>query len=325
MLPPGTKRLLDHPQWERLMWRQLQSDDRASRRPGWLPGEPRRSGISAALASGSSARRAMSPSRRRRTSTAPSAAASFSPCRSKGAAPSAQFGRTAALEPGQAAFHMTTAPMEYVQDEESAVMLVQVPASRVGLYVSCLEDICAIRIECRRPNSRDAARRRPRRPGHSFDLVGAGQGGLRRRAGREPRGAWAHCFPKAVDTRASVVKTAAAQRGEIVHRHRNSPIAASIPTASPACDRHFGALSAPSLPEPTASRSPTGFASGGSTRVARGSKAPNSTRSPSTRSPCVRASPATRISAVPSRRASASRRANIAASVCAGFAEMQAS
>ncbi|MBB3930116.1 AraC-like DNA-binding protein [Kaistia hirudinis] len=146
MLPPGTKRLLDHPQWERLMWdscspMKVRPGDQAGFRASlalWDLGSLGLRLFRAPRYVAEQTPQDIHRAQRRRLILAVPL---------EGRCSFAQFGRTVALEPGQAAFHMTTAPMEYIQDEEGAMMLVQVPASRVGLYVSCLEDICAVRID----------------------------------------------------------------------------------------------------------------------------------------------------------------------------------
>ncbi|MCX5497407.1 helix-turn-helix domain-containing protein [Kaistia dalseonensis] len=146
MLSPSARRLLDHVEWERVMWQTcspmtVRPSDGAGFRASlnhWDLGHiglrlfraPRYVAVQ-------SPQEIHKAQRQRLVLTIPlEGRCSFS-----------QFGRSVTLEPGQAAFHMTTSPLEYVQQEEGAVVLVQVPSSRVGLYVSCLEDICAIRIE----------------------------------------------------------------------------------------------------------------------------------------------------------------------------------
>lgn len=150
MLPPAARALLDHPEWEAMMWRScspmtVAPGDRASFRASldlWdlgtlglrLFNAPRY----VALQTPHEIYRAH---RQRLVLTIPlDGRCSFS-----------QFGRTVQLEAGDAAFHLTTSPLEYVQAEEGAVAILQLPSNRIGLYVSCLEDVCALRIAASDP------------------------------------------------------------------------------------------------------------------------------------------------------------------------------
>ncbi|MCX5516549.1 helix-turn-helix domain-containing protein [Kaistia algarum] len=146
MLAPGTKRLLDHPDWQQLMWEScspmtVRPSDRAGFRASlslWDIGSLGMRLFRAPRYVAEQTPQEIHRAQRRRLVLAVPL---------DGRCTFSQFGRSVTLEPGQAAFHMTTAPLEYIQDEECAVMLLQVPSSRVGLYVSCLEDVCAVRIE----------------------------------------------------------------------------------------------------------------------------------------------------------------------------------
>jgi AraC-like DNA-binding protein len=146
MLPSGARTLLDHPEWEAMMWQScspmtVAPGDRAGFRASlnlWDLGTlglrlfkaPRYVAVQ-------TPHEIYRAHRQRLVLTIPlDARCSFS-----------QFGRTVQLEAGQAAFHLTTSPLEYVQVEEGAVVILQVPSNRIGLYASCLEDICAVRIE----------------------------------------------------------------------------------------------------------------------------------------------------------------------------------